>query len=362
MKDKPHIPPPENDDPFLLDAQEGWNQFPRAGRKFRKMRHSFRFFLIGQSWTALSAGTRLATGAIASVALISVAAVTLTPLFKSNQQQPVIVENMPSNQKEDIAEGTKDIENESIVRTEEHYSNTTSDKETDDFRKDINGEDHQNMPIAGRSENASIAETDQEIASMDKIETLSGNSVPEKAEDEDMNALPFVWIDQYRVLDYDRITTVLPSVAKKEAPTSLNTRFSNHSEEKALEESVVYDTVSYREFISDAISKMKQNRYDEAEYEFKKLQVQYPDDENALFYLGYCAFYQGKYPVALSYFEKSMNARFRAFAADAEWYKAKSYLLNGDRNKARTLLKAIARRNGFYAKEATKLLETEFND
>jgi len=119
--------------------------------------------------------------------------------------------------------------------------------------------------------------------------------------------------------------------------------------------------VSSTPFGVDVI-KMKYGNYTDAEYQFKKLQVQYPDDENAIFYLGYCAFQKGEYVKAMGYFDKTMSTSLRAFASDAEWYKARVYLLSGDRNKAKTLLNSIIQSKGFYSKDAKQLLEKEFDD
>ncbi len=353
MNNHPHIHPQETDDPFLSDAQEGWNQFPKARRRWWRHKLGFSLFIFGRSWSWLPAAGKVAVGTMTSVAVIAIAAVTIP--FNTENHQPAVAQETTYPQK------TQESESKDLVVNE-----TTSGDHSDmkDDLVDLNQENDNivsNQASDKFSRSGACEDSDSDDSPRPMYTITSGTALEETAEAELSVALPFLWIDQYRVLDYDRLVTDL-TLAKKEAPASLDSRFSNHDEAKASEPSVSIDTIPYKTFVGDAIIKMKYGNFDDAEYQFKKLQVQYPDDENAMFYLGYCAFQQSEYSKAMVYFDKAMLMTYRAFSSDAEWYKAKIFLLNGDRTQAKNLLKQIIGKKGYYAREAKELLKKEFNE
>ncbi len=367
MKNKHIISTPEtDDDPFLRDAQEGWSQFPHAGSRWWKKRLSFSFFLFGKSWAWMPAAGKLAVGTFASVAIITVAAITI-PFSNNKTTEPQMV-----SQSQQQSQTTSNELSKNEVQEE---GNETIDKKTSVTMEDIEGARKTNsstdLSSGEKQDDIIFASADDEDKNFD-IPTGSANkptrietkctTIGDTKEGSYESALPFVWVDQYRILDYDALDTKQEVPSKKEFEKGLDARFSNHSEEATVDESVVIDTIPYKTFVEGAIVKLKYGNYDEAEYQFKQLLVQSPKDENAIFYLGLCAFKKGDYSKALVYFSQAMNCSYKAFSADAQWYSARSLLLKGDKESAKVLLKKIAKEKGFYYRDARDLLKTEFGE
>lgn len=370
MNNKTYISPPEQeDDPFLRDAQEGWAQFPGAQSRWWKKKLQFNLFLFGKSWSVLPAAGKLAIGTLSSVAIITVAAVIIP--FNFNNGKHELAQQEKTTQTVAPAEevnNTEDLLQEPAL-AEESTGKTTPEQP-------ITGESGNQMPIASdRSENLEfysiddndlIADQmmagDKDMESTNRMNPLQAKKVKADAIDEFNDALPYIWINQYRFLDYDALNTDISQATVTSNTGGLDTRFSNHEEKKEVAASVAMDTIPYKTFVGDAVVKVKEGNFQIAEYQFKKLLVQRPTDENALFYLGYCSYQQGNYTQALSYFEKTKKTNFMAFASDADWYTARIYLLTGERTKAKTLLRKIERSHGDYTEEAQELLQKEFDD
>ncbi len=367
MKNKHIISTPEtDDDPFLRDAQEGWSQFPHAGSRWWKKRLSFSFFLFGKSWAWMPAAGKLAVGTFASVAIITVAAVTI-PFSNNKTTEPQMVSQSQQQSqttskdqtKESTAEEQRNINDEQPASTLEDIEGAQKTKTITELSSGEKQDD-----IIFTSADDEDKNFDSPIGNTNipaRIETMS-TTLDDATTGSYESALPFVWVDQYRILDYDALDTKQESASKKEFEKGLDARFSNHSEKATFEESVVIDTIPYKTFVGGAIIKLKYGNYDEAEYQFKQLLVQSPKDENAIFYLGLCAFKKGDYSKALVYFNQAMNCSYKAFSADAQWYSARSLLLKGDKESAKTLLKKIAKEKGFYYRDARDLLKTEFGE
>jgi tetratricopeptide (TPR) repeat protein len=82
----------------------------------------------------------------------------------------------------------------------------------------------------------------------------------------------------------------------------------------------------------------------------------YSDDLNANFYAGLCYYNLKQFSEAGSSFEKCLNSKYTNFNEEAEWYLAKSLQANGKDSDAKEIFRKIADGNGYYAKQAEKLL------
>ncbi len=373
MNNKTYISPPEQeDDPFLRDAQEGWTQFPGARSRWWKKKLQFNLFLFGKSWSVLPAAGKLAIGTLSSVALITVAAVTIPFNFSSNKQE--LAQQETTSQKDKIIPSEEIITNENVSQEEtktEGFTTITNEEQNSNHTIIQN-----NIPVAeDETEQATvydwrdydmetdkISETEKYTESNARMHPVQAKKVNNEISGGLKNALPYGYISQYRYLDYDALNNDIPQAPTSVTTGSLDTKFSNHLEKEKVEASVVLDTIPYKTFVQDAVTKIKDGKYAAAEYQFKKLLVQRPTDENAIFYLGYCFFQQGNYPLALSYFEKTKKTKYMAFMSEADWYTAHIYMLTGERTKAKNLLRKIERSEGEFTEEAQELLQKEFND
>jgi len=371
MNNKNHISPPDSeDDPFLRDAQEGWSQFPGARSGWWKKKLLFSAFLMGKSWKALPAPGKLAFGTLSSVTIIAVAAVTI-PFNFSPKEKVVAQQEQSAAPKTSTSTGEKmqeEISPEQInIETAQHVPVL--------FDGFIPFAGDQTSPVYAAEAEAKdemVAEADMEttttffssgiISDSDNAINRMSTKKSEIQKSPD-DALSYIWVGQYRMLDYETLGYSGDDKTKPAAASgSLDTRFSNASEKADVPPSVSYDTVPYKTFVSNAATQLKLSNYDDAEYQFKKLLVQRPADENALFYLGYCAYKKGEYAKALSYFEQTRNSQYKAFGPDADYFTARVYLLTNERTKARNLLRKIAKNEGLYQQEADELLEKEFHE
>ncbi len=370
MKNKKYILPPEQeDDPFVRDALEGWAQFPNAKNKWWRKNLQFKLFLISKSWKALPSAGKLAIGTLSSVAIIAVAAISIPFNFNNSNQNIVQQDNKTSTESQksiltDTAyqqeKSPADIDNgtnpkQDLITTEDENSlialNRIADKQG-----------FKNESINDREAFESLQDCDEVFQAPTVISSRELNDIQIEETALISDALPYIWVEQYRILDYDALNNNLAEKYPSSISKSLDSRFSNHSERKKIEKTVVIDTVPYNYFVKNAIMKLKSENYSDAEYDFKKLLVQKPNDENAIFYLGYSLYKQGNYSQALVYFEKTQKTTYKAFASDANWYMANIYLNLGNRNEALDLLKTIVQKNGTYKNEAKKLIEREFHD
>lgn len=374
MNNKTYISPPEQeDDPFLRDAQEGWAQFPGARSRWWKNKLQFSLFLFGKSWSVLPAAGKLAVGTLTSVAIITVAAVTIPFNFSGDKQE--IAQQQKSSQEKTVAPAEEASKSEFItveetstdqqtIITEEN--NQRSSGESNYYQMPVAADESEQSVVFDREENDlamdNLAEGDKFAESTNRMNPLQAKKVKADASGGFDDALPYIWVNQYRYLDYDALNADIPKNTTTATTGSLDSRFSNHSEKSEVAASIAMDTIPYKTFVKDAVVQVQNGNYPGAEYQFKKLLVQKPADENALFYLGYCSFQQGNYTLALSYFEKAKNSQFKAFAPDADWYTARIYLLTGERTKAKNLLRKIERSHGDYTEEAQELLQKEFDD
>lgn len=374
MNNKTYISPPEQeDDPFLRDAQEGWAQFPGARSRWWKKKLQFNLFLFGKSWSVLPAAGKLAVGTLTSVAIITVAAVTIPFNFSGDKQN--IAQQESATQKNTVAPAEESSKSEYSTLEETsadqqpvliQENEQLSSGESDYYQMPVAADESEEIVFFDREDNDietdKLSGGDKFAESTSRMNPLQAKKVKADASGEFDDALPYIWVNQYRYLDYDALNADIPKNTTTATTGSLDTRFSNHSEKKEIAASVAMDTIPYKTFVQDAVFQVQNGNYSSAEYQFKKLLVQRPTDENALFYLGYCSFQQGNYTMALSYFDKVKNSRFMAFAPDADWYTARIFLLTGERTKAKTLLRKIERSHGEYTEEAQELLQKEFDD
>jgi tetratricopeptide (TPR) repeat protein len=115
--------------------------------------------------------------------------------------------------------------------------------------------------------------------------------------------------------------------------------------------------IPYHEYIKKTIGIFATGNYNKALYRFEEILDSYPDDVNANFYGGLCYFNLGKIEKAKLCFKNCVDHNFLNFTEEAEWYLAKCYLAEGNKEAAKTLLTKIANTKGFYAEQAGKLLK-----
>lgn len=373
---------PENDkerDPFLEEAMEGWEQFPKARMKWFSTKARFSIFIFGKSWAWLPAGSKWLIGSIGAAATVSVITVS-TLLFQNkpdqmymqqaNNETPEQILQEPgaseeansddtillSNQEEySEAEGTKDFNETNLTSDREETSvdnRSTNTRMTPVTNSSISSNQYEYYTTTGS------ADLDDE-SYVNKIDSKKTERLSTPKQDRQVAALPWLWVHNYKIVDYDMLRTDLdaPSVAMDK---SLSPRYASELEKEkgGLNDQVItIDTIPYKQYLASALLMIKQQNYPEAERQLKVLENMYPKDENIIFYTGYMYYERGSFAMAIPYFEKAMKSPLMAYTTDAEWLIANSLLNMGNTKEACSIFRLISSRNNFYSKDARKLLK-----
>ena len=126
--------------------------------------------------------------------------------------------------------------------------------------------------------------------------------------------------------------------------------------EKSRIENESTKTYTYIEFLGIGMDYLSNSQYKKASYYFNKIIEQYPEDVNALFYLGICKFQLHEYEKSISAFANVTSNQFDNFNEEAVWYSAQSLLKLNRKEDAVKLLNEIIRLNGYYSDQAKKLI------
>ncbi len=113
--------------------------------------------------------------------------------------------------------------------------------------------------------------------------------------------------------------------------------------------------MAYLPFMDAAMGKFKAHHHKGALLELRFLLDQYPDDVNALFYAGLCAYNIGAYERAENFLARTATHRIDTFDEEAQWYHALALEQLGDHSGAQQAFARIAAQGGFYATRAAKI-------
>lgn len=115
--------------------------------------------------------------------------------------------------------------------------------------------------------------------------------------------------------------------------------------------------MGYRDFLDEALGRFADGDRRGCLEDLFFLLDQYPDDVNALFYAGLCAYGLGLFDRALLCLERARDHRVDSFREEAVWYHALALLRARGMEVARDELQAVAGAGGFYAGRAAGVLE-----
>jgi hypothetical protein len=119
----------------------------------------------------------------------------------------------------------------------------------------------------------------------------------------------------------------------------------------------VAPVMGYRDFLDEALGRFAEGDRRGCLEDLFFLLDQYPDDVNALFYAGLCAYELGLSDRALLYLQGARDHRVDSFREEAAWYHALALLRARGAEVARAELQAVANAGGFYAVRAKAVLE-----
>lgn len=131
---------------------------------------------------------------------------------------------------------------------------------------------------------------------------------------------------------------------------SIDARFETSMEQDAARGEEI--RMTYLAFMDEALDKFVQGDHKGCLEELRYVLNQYPNDVNALFYAGLCAYNLGLSDRAERFLARAAAHSFRVFDEEAEWYHALAMERNGKEEDARSAYERIARSNSFYAPRA----------
>lgn len=129
-------------------------------------------------------------------------------------------------------------------------------------------------------------------------------------------------------------------------------RFRDRAEQGSAQEQE--RTMAYLPFMDEALARFARGDHKGSLEELRFLLGQYPDDVNALFYAGLCAYNLALYPHAERLLHRAAAHPVDVFAEEALWYHALTLERMGRTVEARATLRRIAAEGGFYSTPATE--------
>lgn len=132
--------------------------------------------------------------------------------------------------------------------------------------------------------------------------------------------------------------------------TGVDARFSNANERDQVR--AQEKRIAYLSFMDEALEKFVDNDHKGCLEDLRFVLDQYPDDVNALFYAGLCAYNLGMDERAERFLLRAAHHTFQVFDEEADWYHALALQRLGQNDAAQQALERIAREKGFYADRA----------
>jgi TolA-binding protein len=138
-------------------------------------------------------------------------------------------------------------------------------------------------------------------------------------------------------------------------PGGVDARFADHDQQRQAQGSEQH--MLYTAYLDEAMAHFARTHHKEALAELRFLLTQYPDDVNALFYAGLCAYNLGLYDRARSFLHRVATHPVDAFDEEATWYHALTLQRAGEPQAAQEAFARIAAGGGFYAERAAEMGE-----
>lgn len=201
----------------------------------------------------------------------------------------------------------------------------------------------ENEPIVDNNK----PKTHVEEVSMKPIEPIK----IDKEISKNQNFAAEIYLKDLKLIDYRNYRS--KPVVKTELLILEGTPASKENENSKIEGDDLWKTVEipYIEYIDKTMAIFAKGNFKKALSRFEVVLKTYPTDLNANFYGGLCYFNLGEYAKAIETFEKCLNSEFNNFNEEAEWYLAKSYQANGNKDKANELFKQIRDGGGYYSRQ-----------
>lgn len=323
--------------PFLADAIEGYQEFPKSLGTLNKKPYSPK------------SGSALIWSIFGGLLLMALSFWYFNK--PENNTKLVKSEAIPTEiQKTKITQNM--VEQPTIVIVDSHYSDSSiqvtsqrsknENKITISQEKFAQGEEKTVLPL----EEPKPINTNKII---DSIATKTNKKEIEK------NKI----FDIYHIVDY----TVYDYRGKREepikilAPITSGTPANQANKNSKVDEPNPTTKIYYDVYLKESIILFSKQNYKQASKKFKTILKKYPEDVNALFYKSMCSYNRKKHKQAVVEFKKYLNQSITLFDEDATFFLAISLREIGEEKEATILFNTIIKEKGFYKKQAEDLLK-----
>ena len=314
--------------PFDADALEGWNELTATDFDMRQLDEKFapkKSSVSNKYFTLLSL-------ALLGSGLLFFITNKKTDIKQENKR--VVIEMRKNSITTCIKTETKSIVDKTIQPLTHYQAKTQEAKNTSTNSNGISKFMEMNLPYK----------------SIERVQVSTNNTeiiTSRKGAEFYMYQMKLIDYRNYRskpiIVETENIHLGTP--ADRSTPT-----------EKSRIENESMKPYTYIEFLGIGMDYLYNNQYKKASYYFNKIIDQYPEDVNALFYLGICKFQLHEYEKSISAFANVTSNQFNNFNEEAVWYSAQSLLKLNRKEEAVKLLNEIIRLNGYYSDQAKKLI------
>lgn len=311
-------------DTFLLEAMEGLDQFPEAISEIPQFTGSTSYSWL---WMSSLAGVIMLAGWL------------YISSFKSGD-----LPASPSNEVSQVAPSSSEpVQDGSPEREFAGMDNDFTEIITPSINEAIK-KDEEKRPVSLKKKESTrlqITLPKMELSSTEFQQKIDYSV--KKAKTKALGYFGFLAVDYSQIYTSQISTeTNLGGTDASKANLKANSSAPDNGTEKV--------TYSYKEFLKKTCYLMQQRSFEQAIAHFTLILEEFPNDVNAEFYLGYCAYELGNYQEAIPFFEKARANSFDFFEEDAHWFLANSHENIGNRNQANKLYKEIQEKGGYYSR------------
>lgn len=335
-------------DPFLKDAVEGFQSFPKSWGKLDKIKSKTSYSFEGKtstwkSFALWSLGALLVTFSLGYMILYS----------HSDELEKMEKMDIARRNNEGIQSEETKVEDEILAAQNEvgMYEAIITQDSDSSLSIAIGSEDTYTIPSQNfiQSREINIEEIDKIVQL--KIVPLEEEELLEARLKKNYDTYH---LEEYKLYDYleireKGIESLKPILGGVPASKS------NIDQEEPTAD-LLKEEIPYGEYLGYAIVNMSEGKYKSARIKFKKILELYPDDANALFYKAFASYQLRRYEDANDEFRQSVQCSNKVFLEESEFHLAVSLCKSEQKEEGIQLLEEIKSKGGFYHDQASNYL------
>lgn len=320
-------------DDFDKDALEGWKN---SGVAFSQMKNVDK--AIGRKFNNGFFNSTVFIGSIAAI-------LTVSAIIFFTQQ-----ENTPSPKQKSFV-----IERNEVSLPENIDTLIALNKETQISTQDLISK-HTQEQAQTQTKTEIVQKVDFDLLTSTVLEPLPTTIENKEVKLTEQRLAKEIYLHRLKAIDYSeyrsRPEVKIEQIILSGVPASYETE-----DDIQTESSTKTVMIPYMDYLDKTLKYLGNEKWKQALSRCEEILNTYPDDINAIFYSGLCYYNLQQYQKACDQFSACVQLNWANFNEEATWYLAKSRLANKDKTLAKELFTAIKENNGYYAKQAEKILK-----